>query len=135
MPARSLTGPAIALLLSGCSLVLVDGPRQTRPPGAAVPPTMFCTTERLVPVLDFVGALSFGILAANVDPDDRVLAVPLLGIATAQTVSGVTGLRRVDACRDAIARHPPRATGPVTVSDTARWPPAFLKPRQPETPP
>ena len=119
-----LLAASIAILLSGCSLVLVDEPRQTRPPGAAVPPTVFCTTERLVPVLDFVGALSFGVLAAHVDPADRVMAVPLLGIATAQTVSGVKGLRRVNACRDATATHPPRATTPVTVGDTARWLPA-----------
>lgn len=92
------------LLTSSCSLVFVDGPPQVRP-GATVPATATCTTTRLIPMVDGLLALAWGISAtrfltdedADAEVEDYLMAYapPLLMVGSA-----VEGWRRITRCHE-----------------------------------
>ena len=145
--ARSFAVPAIAFLLSGCSMLLVNGPPQVSP-GAADTPVMTCTTSKLAPVLDLgtgvvLGGAGAFVAVVDFNEGDRAYGLAFAGIGTAQVVAGIIGLRRVNACRDAIvdvtagpplsaSRPPstlPNTTRPVWSPETG-WRPGLALPPQ-----
>ena len=125
------------LLTSGCSLIFVKGPPHVRP-GGTVPATATCTTTRLIPMVDALLALAWGISATRflTDEDEDApvetylasYAPPLL-----MTGSAVEGWRRVTRCERFMLTpvNGEEATG--TYEETYfRWrPPMLLPPVQP----
>ena len=132
--ARSLTVPVIAFLLSGCSVLVVQGPPQVSP-GAAGPPVMTCTTSKWVPLVDLGAGVASGgggtlVAVANLNEGDMAYGLAWAGVGTAQIVSGILGLRRVNACRDAIADFtagpplsPPRSMSTLPNTTRRVWSP------------
>ncbi len=124
------------LVTSGCSLIFVKGPPQVRP-GGTVPATATCTTTRLIPMVDVLLALSWGISATRLltdeDADAKVeeylaaYSPPLL-----MAGSAVEGWRRVTRCEQFMLTpvNSEEATG--TYETYFRWrPPLLLPPVQP----
>ena len=101
---KSIAAFLTLLLTSGCSLIFVDGPPQVRP-GATVPATATCTTTRLIPMVDALLTVAWGIGATRFLTDDdqdaevetylAAYAPPLL-----MAGSGVEGWRRVTRCQE-----------------------------------
>lgn len=91
------------VLLSGCSLALVDGPPDFIPADQPVPPGS-CSVERILPVLDAVGAGAFLVTALTSSEGDAVRfgAVISAGLG----FSSYTGFRRVGSCRERMFMEP-----------------------------
>lgn len=87
---------ALATLTSGCSLFLVDGPPGYIPANDPVPPGA-CTTGRLIPLIDAVGAVAGTATALTSSDGDAVRFGAVLGGGLA--LSSYTGFRRVGECR------------------------------------
>jgi len=101
---RVIAALALVILLSGCSLVLLDKP----PPGDGPLPDGSCTTSKAAPLLDVAG-VPLGLLAAlasqiqlfeEVDPAERVAgAVGGVAMAGVSGYSAVSGFKSTSACR------------------------------------
>lgn len=87
---------ALATLTSGCSLFLVDGPPGYIPANDPVP-LGACTTGRLIPLIDAVGAVAGTATALTSSDGDAVRFGAVLGGGLA--LSSYTGFRRVGECR------------------------------------
>jgi len=112
-PPLARAAAIVALALGpGCSLIAVDGP-----PALAAPDVEFtCTTSWAIPVADFAGA---SLTAAHElggvgNPDREWTGLSLspdhgrligMGIIAGLVASGIVGLDRVHACRDATAER------------------------------
>lgn len=99
------------LSLSGCSLAFVNGPPDFIPADQPAPPGS-CSIERVLPVLDAVGAGASLITAlTNSDGDVvRFSAVLSAGLG----FSSYTGFRRVESCRERMFMGPARALPDTT---------------------
>ena len=120
---------AVTSLLSGCSLLFVEGPPQVRP-GAPVPTTSYCTSEMTLPNLDLIfGTLSaVGSMALFIIPGDELdmtdEQASQLGFSSALTaalqyISGASGKRKVRACRNFVntpiqPSQPPKGPQPAS---------------------
>ena len=139
MLARAAVILAMACMLSGCSLLFVEGPPQVRP-GAPVPTTSYCTDEMTLPNLDVIfGTLNAaGSVALFINPGDALDLTDeqagQLGFAAALTsalqyISGASGKRKVRACRNFVNTpvQPPTVPNPaqIILPDTNRplWSP------------
>ena len=128
--AASLT--LLLTLTSGCSLIFVKGPRQVRP-GATVPATATCTTTRLIPMVDALLALAWGISATRFLTDEDVdadvenylaaYAPPLL-----MAGSSVEGWRRVTRCKEFMLTPVNSEEAAATYETYFRWRPPMLLP-------
>lgn len=87
---------ALATLTSGCSMVLVDGPPGYIPANDPVP-VGACTTERIIPLVDAVGAVA-GVATALTNSDGNAVRFGAVA-GGALGFSSYTGFRRVGACR------------------------------------
>lgn len=85
------------LFLSGCSLAFVKGPPDFIPADEPAPPGS-CSIERILPVLDAVGAGGFLITAITSSDGDAVRFGAVLSAGLG--FSSYTGFRRVESCRD-----------------------------------
>ena len=119
-PGRAL---AIALALSGCSAIFVNRPAGPPPPGAP----LTCTDSRVAPWIDtYVAVLSLvGTIAIAAKPCDKadfgclekVLVVPLGGLAVGYGISALWGHDSVTTCRELknpplVPMPPPTLAGP-----------------------
>ena len=88
---------------SGCSLAFVDGPPDFIPANQPAPPGS-CSTERLLPALDAIGAGAFLITALTSSDGDvvRFSAVLSGGLG----FSSYTGFRRVGNCKEMMLLEP-----------------------------
>lgn len=91
------------VLLSGCSLAFVDGPPDFIPANEPVPPGS-CSVERVLPILDAVGAGASLIVALTDSEGDAVRfgAVVSAGLG----FSSYTGFRRVNSCKERLFMQP-----------------------------
>ena len=120
------------LLTSGCSLIFVKGPPQVRP-GATTPATAICTTTRLIPMVDGLLALAWGISATRFLTDEDVdadvetylaaYAPPLL-----MAGSAVEGWRRVTRCNEFMLTPVNSEEAAATYETYFRWRPPMLLP-------
>ena len=112
---RSLVaaGLVFAMLASGCSIVLTQGPPK---PGesdydatGAYPGGVPCTSSRMWPLVDL--GLMLWVLALTVNYDNRDDQIDGSLTAAAAAISTWIGYRRTNACRDAqtAAVSPPAA--------------------------
>ena len=99
---------ALAILTSGCSIVLTQGPPK---PGesdydvtGAYPDGVPCTSSRRWPLVDL--GLLLWVLAVTVNYDNRDDQIDGSLTAAAAAVSAWIGYRRTNACRDAQAGAP-----------------------------
>ena len=106
MLARSLLTCSL-LLLSGCSLAFVKGPPDFIPAEEQIPMGS-CTIERILPVLDAVGAGAF-VITAITSSDGNAVRVGAV-LSGALGFSSYTGFRRVKNCKE---RMFPGPGGPV----------------------
>ena len=99
------------LFLSGCSLAFVNGPPDFIPANEPAPPGS-CSIERVLPVLDAVGAGGFLISALTSSDGDvvRFSAVLSAGLG----FSSYTGFRRVESCRERMFMGPAPALPDTT---------------------
>ncbi len=104
------------VLLSGCSLAFVDGPPDYIPADQPAPPGS-CTIERIMPILDAVGAGAFLITALTSSEGDAVRYGAVLGGGLG--FSSYTGFRRVGSCKARMFMQP---TGPVLDTVLVRFP-------------
>ena len=103
----------VAVLSSGCSLRLVDGPPQIRP-GAPVPATANCTTGSTMPIVDIIIGVSTTMMIEEVvDTDDGWDSGEVLMFALPVGFFGSSfeGFRRTRRCREFLAT-------PVVAPDT-----------------
>ena len=96
---RTLAVLVLVIGLSGCSLVLVEGPPQVRP-GSTPPATANCTTEMALPIVDLVFGALAGISSLTLGEDEITLATGSALWGATLLYSGYTGRKRVTACRD-----------------------------------
>ena len=96
MNCRPVVVGALAILTSGCSMVLVDGPPGYIEANEPVP-LGSCTTERIIPLVDAVGAVA-GVATALTNSDGNAVRFGAVAGA-ALGFSSYTGFRRVGACR------------------------------------
>ena len=102
MFARQLLAASL-VLLSGCSLAFVDGPPDFIPADEPVPPGS-CSVERVLPILDAVGAGAFLIAALTSSEGDAVRFGAVAGAGLG--FSSYTGFRRVSSCRERLFMQP-----------------------------
>ena len=102
MLTRVLLGAALTFT-SGCSLAFVDGPPDFIPADQRVPPGS-CSIERVLPVLDAVGAGAFLITALTSSDGDAVRFGAVIGGGLGY--SSYTGFRRVGRCRERMFMEP-----------------------------
>jgi hypothetical protein len=144
-----LLAAALAISVTGCSFVFVDGP----PREHAKMPTFDCSTSTVVPILD---SLFGGLELANFiytatrtqqdwndiykgqEPFSRHEGLAIYGALTA--VSGLAawyGFSRVSQCREAKQELMARMSNPETPTPAPGWPPPAppVPPMQPVQPP
>ena len=95
-----LTRPLLICALvfsSGCSLALVKGPPDFIPAQEQVPMGS-CSIERILPVLDAVGAGAFAVTTHTSSDGNAVRVSAVLGAALG--FSSYTGFRRVENCKE-----------------------------------
>ena len=102
MFARQLLAGSL-ILLSGCSLAFVDGPPDFIPADQPVPPGS-CSVERVLPILDAVGAGAFMIAALTSSEGDAVRFGAVAGAGLG--FSSYTGFRRVSRCKERLFMQP-----------------------------
>lgn len=102
MFARQLLAGSL-VLLSGCSLAFVEGPPDFIPADQPVPPGS-CSIERVLPVLDAVGAGGFLITALTSSDGDAVRFGAVLSAGLG--FSSYTGFRRVGNCKARMFMEP-----------------------------
>ena len=111
---RGLAGLLAAGILSGCSVVLVNGPPgpgdDDYDPTGAYPGGVPCTTSRAWPLVD-TGMLlwALAMTATYNAPDEADDRVDGLLTAAAAAVSAWIGYRRTQACRELGDAAPPEA--------------------------
>ena len=106
-------GLMFAILASGCSIVLTQGPPK---PGESdydatgvYPGGVPCTSSRMWPLVDL--GLMLWVLALTVNYDNRDDQIDGSLTAAAAAISTWIGYRRTSACRDAQAAAMPPASG------------------------
>ncbi len=99
------------LFLSGCSLAFVKGPPDFIPADEPAPPGS-CSIERILPVLDAVGAGGFLITALTSSDGDAVRFGAVLSAGLG--FSSYTGFRRVESCRERMFMGPASALPDTT---------------------
>ena len=117
---------ALATLTSGCSLVLVKGPPGYIPANDPVPAGA-CTSERIIPLIDAVGAVA-GVATALTNSDGDAVRFGAVGGA-ALGFSSYTGFRRVGACRKRVS---PASQGAGLASPASMFPGVPPLPARPE---
>ncbi len=141
-----LTATALAISITGCSFVFVDGP----PKNHSQRPSFDCSSSHAVPVLDAVFAAleiaNFALAAYDTDQDwndtyknqapfSRKTGLAIYGVLAALGASGsYYGFDRTTACREAkaeLAARQARQPAPVVPG----WPPPPLAPVAPVAPP
>ena len=119
MLTRFLLGVSL-VLTSGCSLAFVDGPPDFIPANEPVP-LESCTIERVLPILDAVGAGAFLLTALTSSDGNEVRFGAVLSGALG--FSSYTGFRKVGSCRERVFMEP---GGPVLdtvlVRPLGTWP-------------
>ena len=113
-PLRAGSLPVLAgslLFLSGCSLAFVKGPPDFIPADQPAPPGS-CSIERILPVLDAVGAGGFLITALTSSDGDAVRFGAVLSAGLG--FSSYTGFRRVESCRERMFMGPTPALPDTT---------------------
>ena len=102
---RSATaaGLILAMLASGCSIVLTQGPpkpgENDYDPTGAYPGGVPCTSSRMWPLVDL--GLMLWVVALTVNYDNRDDRIDGSLTAAAAAISSWIGYRRTNACRDA----------------------------------
>jgi len=91
------------VFLSGCSLAFVDGPPDFIPADEPVPPGS-CSIERVLPVLDAVGAGASLIVALTSSEGDAVRFGTV--VSAGLGFSSYTGFRRVNSCKQRMFMDP-----------------------------
>lgn len=125
----------VAVLSSGCSLLLVDGPPQIRA-GAPVPATADCTTGSTMPIVDIIIGVSTTMMVAEVvDPDDGWGSGEVLMFALPVGFFGSSfeGFRRTRRCREFLAT--PVAPDTATLAKAPVWPMSLGTPPMLPAPP
>lgn len=93
-----------SVVLAGCSLVAVNGPPRVDP-GGRVPPRATCTSDLMVPGIDLVsaalvGGFSWSLFVRHGSEGSAGKAVlSTLTWSGTLGLSGILGLKRVQACR------------------------------------
>ncbi|MYC99246.1 MAG: hypothetical protein F4X13_08250 [Gammaproteobacteria bacterium] len=105
LPPKRLWALAVSsIVLTGCSLVAVNGPPRVDP-GGRLPPQATCTSDLVVPRIDLVGAGLVGAFSASLflrhGSEGSAGKAGLSALIWSGTLglSGIVGLRRVQACR------------------------------------
>ncbi len=118
---------ALATLTSGCSMVLVDGPPGYIPANDPVP-VGACTTERIIPLVDAVGAVA-GVATALTNSDGNAVRFGAVA-GGALGFSSYTGFRRVGACRKRVSPAS-QGAGLASPASTFLGVPPLLAPPEP----
>lgn len=105
LPLKRLWTLAVSsIVLTGCSLVAVNGPPRVEP-GGRLPPRATCTSDPVLPGIDLVGAGLVGAFSASLflrhGSEGSAGKAGLSALIWSGTLglSGVLGLGRVRACR------------------------------------